>query len=135
MIVFDLKAFFSYGQTFIGLPKGLANAQRSISILTTDGLLTETRIQQMCQTLSRQPSYQDIFLSRSVPLHGLCTIHFSQFAPRHRNLSTGCWAQVIPFRIQRQSCKKHSRRNQRKTILANICRFRTGSDPISSTSP
>jgi len=91
MIVFDLKTFSSYGQTFTGLPKGLANAQRSISILTIDGFLTEARIQQMCPALSRQPSYKNVFLSRSVSLYGICTTHFSPLAPRHRNLSAGCW--------------------------------------------
>ena len=133
MIVFDLKTFSSYGQTFIGLPKGLANAQRSISILTTDGFLAETRIQQMYPALSRQPSYQDFFLSRSVPLYGICTTYFSPLAPRHRNLFAGRWIQVIPFGIQGQSLKKHSRRSQRKTIMVNIRRLRTGSDPKSKT--
>jgi len=86
MVVIDFNSLLNFGQyTFIDTLKGLANALRTDCFLTTDRLSAETPIRQMCSTIQRQLPNKNIFLFRSIPLHGICSDNLSSESERHRN--------------------------------------------------
>ena len=126
MTVFDLKSLSCYGQTFSNSSKGLANVQRSISLLATNGLFSKTRFQQMRSSVSRQSSNKDFLIPRSVPLHGFCPANLQRKSAGHRNMSAGNAAEVISRWNKRQSLTQYSGRSKRKTPLANIRGLCTG---------
>ena len=126
MTVFDLKSLSCYGQTFSNSSKGLANVQRSISLLATNGLFSKTRFQQMRSSVSRQSSNKDFLMPRSVSLHGVCPANLQRKSAGHRNMSASNAAEVISRWNKRQSLTQYSGRGKRKTPLANICGLCTG---------
>ena len=128
MYVFDLKSISYYDPTFSMTLKGPGRVQRSIHLLATNGFLSKTRIQQVRSSAQRQSSSQNIHLPGSVPVHGLCTVDRPGKPARHRNLSSRVAFQSLPCRYSRKDLSQHIGRRQRKTRLANLSGFRTGSD-------
>ena len=126
MTVFDLKSLSCYRQAFSDPSKGLANVQRSISLLATNGLFSKTRFQQMRSSLSRQSSNKDFLMSRSVPLHGICPANLQRKSAGHRNMSASNAVEIISCWNKRQSLTQYSGRGKRKTQLANIRGLCTG---------
>ena len=133
MTVFDLKSLSCYGQTFSNSSKGLANVQRSISLLATNGIFPKTRFQQMRSSVSRQSSNKDFLMPRPVPLHGVCPANFQRKSAGHRNMSASNAAEAISRWNKRQSLTQYSGRGKRKTPLANIRGLCTGTHQKSKT--
>jgi hypothetical protein len=119
MTVFDLKSLSCYGQTFSSSTKGMANVQRSISLLATYGLFSKTRFQQMPSSVSRQSSNKDFLMPRSVPLYGVCPANLQRKPAGHRNMSEGNAANTISRWNKRKGLTQYSCRGKRKTPLAN----------------
>ena len=133
MVVIDFNSLLNFGQyTFIDTLNGLANALRTDCFLTTDRLSAETPIRQMCSTIQRQLPNKNIFLFRSIPLHGICSDNLSSESERHRNLPAGDAAKTLPLRHPRKCFAQHFGKGKRKSRLANICRVRSSFDKQSS---
>jgi len=134
MTVFDFNSLARIGHnSFIFDRKGMGNAQWAHRLLSTDGFLAKTRIQQMRSTLSRSLSPPNLLLLRSIPLYGFCSIDLSRKPPRHRNLSSRNEAQALSCRHPRQRLSKYLSRCQRKQKLAHLCRFCSWVDSYRST--
>ena len=70
--VFDFNFVSSIGHNFpITDRKGVTNAFRTNHFLSTHEVFPKTRIQQMCSPVSRRTTDSDLFLFRSISLHGL----------------------------------------------------------------
>ena len=80
MIGIDFNLHLTLGQyTFMDLLKGLANACWTNNLLTTVRLSSLKTIRQMRPEISRQPSDKNIFLFRSISVHGVCSDNLSCF--------------------------------------------------------
>ena len=125
MIDFDFSLPISSGQlTFMVTLKGLAHVRRSNRFLATDRLPSQIPIQQMRPTLSwKQPS-ATLFLSRSVPVHGIRAVDLPRESSRYRNLPAFYATQTLSCRVPGKHVPKHARRSQRKSRLADLCRLR-----------
>ena len=129
MSVIDFNSLINFGQIiFMETLKGPANAHREDRFLTTDRLPAETRIRQMCSSVSRQLSDTNFLLSRPIPLYGLCSDNISAEPSGHRNLSASHAIQTIPLRHPRKNFSQHSGKSKRKQKLANLCRLRPSID-------
>ena len=126
--VFDFK-MLNFGHN-LPIPdrKGVASAHRTNHLLSAYGFHSETRVQQMCSTLSRRTSGSNLFLFRSIALHGLCPTDVSREPPRYRNLFTDDAIQTLSCRDSGQRVSKHLGRRQREKRLAYLCRFRSRAD-------
>jgi len=88
MVVFDFNSFIDFGQvTFGKILKGLANAHRTNSFLTTDRLPAKTSVRQMRSLIPRQLSDKNFLMFRSIPVYGLCPDNISTESSRPQNLS------------------------------------------------
>ena len=127
MIDFDFSLPISSGQlTFMVTLKGLAHVRRSNRFLATDRLPSQIPIQQMRPTLSwKQPS-ATLFLSRSVPVHGIRAVDLPRESSRYRNLPAFYATQTLSCRVPGKHVPKHARRSQRESRLADLCRLRSG---------
>ena len=120
MTVFDFNLLVNFGQiTLMATSKGQANVYRANSFLTTDGLSSKVRIQQMRRTLSGQLQSTKFLMSRSVPLYGIRTTDLQRQSSRYRNLSPGYAAQTLSCRHSGQCRSKHNgrRRNKMQAIM------------------
>ena len=125
----DFNLLLDFGQyTLTDLLKGLANACRTDSLLTTVRLSPQETIRQMRSTVSRQPSDKDIFLFRSISMHGVCPDNLSPEPSRHRIMSSGHASQALPLRHTWEGFTQHVGQRKRVSRLENLCRLRTGSD-------
>ena len=98
MIVFDSKSVVSNSSfECVCTHKGPAYEHRTYHFFTNHGFHSQAPIQSMYPSLSRQLPPADIFVLRSIPVHGLCTTGFQRIAPRHRNLSAGNGTKTIPM--------------------------------------
>src|SRR4030042_210313 len=121
---FDFNFFFPIGHNPpISDRKGVANALRTNYFSPVDELSSRTGIQQMRSSLSRRIPHSNLFLFRSIPLHGLRSTDLSGESSRHRNMPAGHAAQALSRRDQGQSFSKYLGRCQRKTGLAHLRRL------------
>src|SRR4030042_1605854 len=122
--VFDFNFFSPIGHNPpITDRKGVTNALRTNYFLPVDELSSRTGIQQMRSSLSRRIPHSNLFLFRSIPLHGLRSTDLSGESSRHRNMPAGHAAQALSRRDQGQSFSKYLGRCQRKTGLAHLRRL------------
>src|ERR1700754_812642 len=69
-IVFDLNARVALSQFLSAATRrGLAHAQRSLRLLSTDGFSAQARVRPVRRALSRQSTDPPLLLFRSIPLH------------------------------------------------------------------
>jgi len=125
MIVFDSKSAITNGLircTFAH--KGLADEYRPNNFLANHGLHSQASFQSMRPSLSRQSPRAEIFVLRSIPVHGFRTTDV-QITSRHRNLPACDEAKTVPCGLPRQHRQEYAGRCQRKTPVADICRLRT----------
>jgi hypothetical protein len=126
MIVIDFKLPVLFGQnTFIKILKGLANARWTDCFLATDRLSAKTPVRQMCSSISRQLQDTNLFMFRSISLHGVRTDNLSSKSSRHRNLSACDAAKALPLRHPRKRFSDHACKGKRKSGLANLRRVCT----------
>jgi len=112
---FDFNFFFPIGHNPpISDRKGVANALRTNCFSPVDELSSRTGIQQMRSSLSRRIPHSNLFLFRSIPLHGLRSTDLSGESSRHRNMPAGHAAQALSCRDQGQSFSKYLGRCERK---------------------
>jgi hypothetical protein len=72
MTFFDLNYQSLFSRAFFGFsPKEVNIEFRANGFFTNPGFPAKIRIQQMRQSLSRQLQGAEVFLLRSIPLHGL----------------------------------------------------------------
>jgi hypothetical protein len=125
MVVIDFNLPINFGQnTFAKTLKGQANARGTNCFLTTGRLFTKTPLPQMRWQISRQLPNKNIFLFRSIPLHGVRSDNISTESSRYRNLLTSNAVQVIPLRYPRKSFPQHFGQGKRKSKLSNLRRLR-----------
>ena len=82
----------------------------------------------MCDSLWRRLSAKDVLLLGSVSVDGFRAANLSRQSARYRSLPPFDAGQVVPHGISRQGGALHSRRCQRVTRLANLCRFCPSAD-------
>ena len=129
MIGIDFNLPFNFCQdTFTDLSKGLVNARRQDSFLTTVRLSTKETIRQMCSQISRQSSNKNFFMFRSIHLHGLRSNNFSSESSGHRNLSSGNAVKTLSLRHKRQDFQNHAGECKRKSPLENLRGLLTNPD-------
>ena len=122
--VFDFNFFSPIGHNLpITDRKGVTNAFRTNHFFSANELFPETRIQQMCSSVSRRTPDSDLFVFRSIPLHGLRSTDLSGESSRYRNMPAGHAAQALSRRDPGQSFSKHVGRCERKTGLAHLRRL------------
>lgn len=107
------------------LPSVSHHVFRPMRVLTTHGSFTPSHVPPLCPALS----YQDVFASRSVPLHGIRTTDLPRKPARHRNLSARSLSQALSSWHQRQRCAQHNGRCQRILRLPHLRGFRHESHP------
>src|SRR5210317_1249182 len=87
LIGIDFNLPFNCDQdTFTYLLKGLVNAHRQDSLLTTVRLSTKETFRQMCSQIQRQSPSNNFLMFRSISLHGICSDNISSVSSGHRNL-------------------------------------------------
>ena len=129
MVGIDFNLPLNFGQyTFTDLLKGLADAYRTDSFLTTVRLSSQKTIRQMCSTISRQPSNKNVFLFRSIPVYGVCTDNLSPEPSGHRNLPESDAAETLSLRYTRECFTQYLGKCERTSRLENLRRLRTNSN-------
>src|SRR3989339_222370 len=96
------------------------------------GILTDVRIPKMCRTLSRRSQNIELFVSRSILEHGLCSANISRKFTRHRSMLTFHEFQTLSYGHPWKDLKEHTSRRQRESGLAYLRRLRTNLDSSST---
>jgi len=118
MVVVDLSSDIDFGQkTFAANRKGLANVYGTNCFLAADRLSTETSIRQVRPTIPRQLSNKDLFMFRSVSVHGFCSDNISAESSGHRDMPAGNAIQALPLRYSRKRVTQHVGECERKSRL------------------
>ncbi len=86
----------------------------------------------MRPAISRQPSDKNVFLFRSIPVHGVCPDNLSSKPSRHRKLSSSNAAETLPLRHTGKCFAQYIGKCERTSRLENIRRLRTVFDRQSS---
>ena len=134
MVVVDLNSAIDFGQkTFTKNRKGLANVYGTNCFLATDRLSTETSIRQVRPTIPRQLSNKDLFMFRSVSVHGFCSDNISAESSGYRDMPAGNAIQALPLRYSRKRVTQHVGEYERKSRLENIRGLRTDLNKQSSS--
>ena len=128
MTVIDLKSPVSFSHTNINNLKGVAIEFRTDDLFTDSRFSTPTRILQMCSTISRQLQSPEVFMFRSISLHGVCTIDVSIKPARNRNMPSRNADKTLSYWYPRQGRSQHFGRRQRETRLADLRRLRASAD-------
>ena len=129
MVGIDLNLPLNFGQyTFIDILKGLASAYRTNSFLTVVRLSAQKDIRQVFTKISRKPSNKNLFMLRSIPVHGFCSDNLTAKPSGHRNLPESDAAKTLSLWNSWKCFSQHSGKGKRKSRLENICRFRTSFD-------
>jgi len=127
MIGIDFNLHLTLSQyTFMDLLKGLANACWTNNLFATVRLSSQQTIRQMRPEIPRQPSDKNIFLFRSISVHGVCPDNLSSKSSRHRKLSSSNAAETLPLRHSRNRVTQYIGKCERASRLENIRRLRTG---------
>jgi hypothetical protein len=121
--------FMQYSHSNFVQQKGMAYEYRRHCFFSTDGLSSHGRFPQMRFTIPRKRQGPEFFLSGPVPLHGICSTHFSGKPSGHRIVPSRNSKQALPHGNTRLYCAKYTCRCQRKSGLAYLRRFLTGIDP------
>lgn len=87
----------------------------------------------MCDTVPGGAQGQILFVSRPIPLHGLCTIDLSRESPRHRGLSSGATREAVPFRNSLGRLTQYVGPCQRRARLTHLRRLCPQSHPYGQT--
>jgi len=129
MVGIDFNSSVSFGQyTFTDSMKGLANAHWTDCFFTTNGLSSQKTIRQMRPPISRRLSNEDVFLFRSIPVHGFCPDNISSEPSRHRDLPASNATKALSLWYQRKCITQYFSKCKRASELENLCRFRPGAD-------
>jgi transposase len=86
MTFIDLKSPVYYGYSKFIKQKGMANVYRKNNFCSTDGLPPNVRVPQVRSAVSRQLQGAKLFMSGSVPLHGICSTDLSRKPAGYRSL-------------------------------------------------
>ena len=133
MIGIDFNLHLTLSQyTFMDLPKGLANACRTNSFLTTVRLSSKKTIRQMRSQILRQLQDKNFFMFRSISLHGIRSDNVSPKSSRYRNLPESNATKTLSLRHPWKSFTHHLGQGKRKSRLPNICRVRPSLDKQST---
>ena len=134
MVVVDLNSDIHFGQkTFTANRKGWASVYGTNCFLATNRLSTETSIRQECPTIPRQLSNEDLFMFRSVSMHGFCSDNISAESSGYRDMPAGNAIQALPLRYSRKRVTQHIGECERKSRLENIRGLRTDLNKQSSS--
>ena len=118
----DLKIYPFLRHSSRTILEGGTHVCRKIDFLTDYGLHATTNLSSLCGKVSWQFQGQNILLSRSIPLHGLCTDHIQGKSSRHRSLPSFSEQQALSYGHSRERMSFNPGRCKRKTRLANLCR-------------
>jgi len=101
---------------------------RMRSVQSDDRSFVPSRLPQMRGPLRRQSPGPHVQLLGSVPVHGLCPVHFPRVAARHCFLSALGRLGLVSPGHPRQCLAQHLGRRQRIARLAHLRRFRSDPD-------
>ena len=125
MSVFDFNVLQDVSHTFSGFMwKGVADVHGTDGVLAVNGLPAQARVQPVCSSLSRQLPGAQVFLPRSVSLHGLRPTHLSGKSAGHGNVSARRAVEALSCRYPWPSLPKHLGRREREQRLAHLGRLR-----------
>ena len=126
MIGIDFNLHLTLSQyTFMDLLKGLANACWTNNLLTTVRLSSQKTIRQLRPAISWQPSNKNLFLFRSIPVHGVCPDNLSSKPSRHRKLSSSNATETLPLRHTRECFTHYIGKCERTSNFENLRGLRT----------
>ena len=108
--------------------KGRAHAQWTNHFLTTANISTQATIRHVRKTISRQLSRQNLFLLRSISMHGICPDNVPTKSERHRVLSESYESQALSLWYSRPRLTQYVGQSKRKSRLANLRRLRSSLD-------
>lgn len=112
-----------------GTPGVTAYVHRKSHIYSSNGTPADAHIPALRSTLSRQPQNKNIFLSRSISLHGICPAYLSGKPSGHRGLSPRTTKQALPHGYPRRHIPQHFSQCQQGSRLAYLCRLCSVSYP------
>ncbi len=129
MIGIDLKLPIDLGRNaFSKFLKGLANVHWTNRFLATIRFSSQETIRQVRWQTRRQSSNQNLFLFRSISLHGLCADNLSSKPSRHRKLSSSNAAETLSLWHSWNCITKYIGKCKRTSRLENLRGLRTNSD-------
>lgn len=121
MPVLDLK--LDYPQTLPNFGRGYQiYVHRQTHFFSGDGLFPKTHLQAMCKPLPWESENQKLYVSRSIPMHGICSTDIQREFAGHRSLPKGTAQQALSHGHPRGHSPQHSCECQQNSRLANICR-------------
>ena len=91
--------------------------------LSGNGLHTHAHFSALCCTLSGRLQSKEVYLPRSIPLHGFRANYISRKFTRYRNLPACPGTQTLPYGHSWQSFSINHCRCQRTEKLENLCRL------------
>ena len=103
------------------LQEGPEHVCRQTRLFSAHRSSTYAHFSAMRPALSGKPQSKKLYLSRPVPMYGLCTTHLPGKFTGYRSLSSLPAQQTIPHGYSRQGISKHIGQCQQSTRLADQC--------------
>ena len=124
MAIIDLKSHPFLGKIFSKTLWGNTDVYRTIDFQAGHGLYSATYLSPLRVQISRRFQSKNLFMPRSVSMHGFRTNHASGKFARYRDLPTISKQETVSYGHPRKGFKINSCRSQRKPRLGYICRIR-----------
>jgi len=136
MVFIDLKFSENSGYPSISTWKGGTYEFGKNRLCSTVQISAYLRVSSMRPTLRGHLQSADLFLLGSILVHGFCSIDLSRKSSRHRSVSSRPTRKTLPHGNPQPHFPKYLSLYQRKSRLADLCRFcprthSTGSGVIS----
>lgn len=126
MLVIDLKFFLktAYTPPPDQAKEVFSNEYRQNRLFPSHGTPADAVVPSMCKSVQWQPQNKNLFLSRSISVHGLCTAHISRKPSRYRGVPQSPTEKALSYGHPRKRFSKHISQCQQSQGLANLRRFR-----------
>ena len=125
----DLKRFSSICDPARDSFAGGIDELGKAGIRTSYAAFAADNVSEVCGALWRRAQGQELFLSRSISLHGVRPTDISGKPARHRSVSASARKQAVPLGHSESSVAQHAGRCQRSARLAHLRRLCAISDP------
>ncbi len=120
--VIDLKIYHRSEHPPVAQQEEVTHVYRQTRFLSSHGLHAHAYLSTLCHTISRRLQSEEVYLPRSIPLHGLCANHLPGKPSRYRNLSARPGTKTLSYGHSRQSIPLNHCRRQRTEKLEDLCR-------------
>jgi hypothetical protein len=126
MSIIDLNSISAQCHTSASPRKEIADERWSDDLLSTDGLVAETRLSQLCRSLQRQLQDQELLVLGPVSAHGLRPAHLPGEPAGHPGLSAVGQSETLSHGHSREGLPQHVGPCQSGTRLADLRRLCSG---------